>query len=87
MVCCPLGGDQVLVQHPLQFRLQTTAVDGRAESFEILDGQLAVLDEVTQRLGLTLVQAMLVIAWVMRLVMVNIGAKLIILSIGHHVFG
>jgi hypothetical protein len=48
--------DQVLVQHPLQVPLQAAAVDGRAECIEILDGQLAVLNEVAECLSLALIQ-------------------------------
>ncbi len=51
--------DHILVKHPLQIPLQAAAVDGRAERFEILDSQLAMLEEVAQRLALALVQAVL----------------------------
>ena len=56
---CANFHDQFLVEYPFQVPLQTAAVDGRAERLEILDGQLAVLNEVAQRLGLAVVQAVL----------------------------
>jgi hypothetical protein len=56
---CANFHDQFLVEHPLQVPLQAAAVDGRAEPLEILDGQLAVLNEVAQRLGLALMPATL----------------------------
>lgn len=56
---CANFHDQFFVEHPLQAPMQTAAVDGRAERLEILDGQLAVLNEVAQRLGLALMPATL----------------------------
>jgi hypothetical protein len=56
---CANFHDQFLVEHLPQVPLQTAAVDGRAERLEILDGQLAVLNEVAQRLGLALMPATL----------------------------
>ena len=56
---CTLGANQLFVHHALQITLQASTVDFCAEPLEVLDGQLTVLYEKTERFSLSIIQPML----------------------------